>query len=82
MQKCHKTFFLFLTRGKGLKTFFLIQLIFQSNLGLKSAIKKEKSHMEGGGMCQKSAKNCHILFEWTIVPIWLMEIGQRAALTC
>ncbi len=36
-------------------TFLLVHLTFQSNLGLK---------IWGGG--QKSAKKCHVLFEWPL----------------
>jgi hypothetical protein len=45
------------------KILSLIDLIFQSNIGLKKSSKNEECHTRGG---QKSAKKCHVLFEWPL----------------
>ncbi len=57
-------------------TFFPTHLKFYSNLGIKiSDLKKEKCHTEGG---QKSAKKCHILFEWPLIECcWNWHLVKR-----
>ena len=47
-------------------TFFLIDLIFQSNIGLKISHQKMKNVTRGGGGVRKVPKKCHVLFEWPL----------------
>jgi hypothetical protein len=46
-------------------TFFLIDLIFQSNIGLTISHQKMKKVTRGGGF-RKVPKKCHVLFEWPL----------------
>ncbi len=46
--------------------FFLINLIFQSNIGLKISHQKNEECHTGGGGSEKCQKKCHVLFEWPL----------------
>ncbi len=72
-----ETLFLMLLEGKlfvtkqdkaSIVTLFWINSIFQINLGLKISHQKLKNvtpRGRGGG--RKSAKKCHVLFEWPLI---------------
>jgi hypothetical protein len=49
-------------------TLFFIDLIFKSNIVLKISYQKIKNVTQGGwgGGGKKSAKKCHVLFEWPL----------------
>jgi hypothetical protein len=51
------------------RNFLLIDLIFQSNIGLKISHQKMKNVTRVGGGVREVPKKCHVLFEWPLILI-------------